>query len=214
MSAERLTKALQAAGIAITGLSVGTDGVAATVTVEPANLQASAQSIINAFDWSGPAQAAYDLQRQQATIGVQTIRRKSANQSSTVTALADVADLSFVLAPNTHYKFTFMGAYSAAVSTTGLTLAVNGPASPSFLAFIALIGVGQLAPPAMGAGGAYEVPMTGPTSAGATSLPFWLEGTISTGAVGGTFTLRFASEVGGSTVTILRGSLAELAAAA
>jgi hypothetical protein len=152
-------------------------------------------------------------QQRQAVIGAQTIRRTTAGQTITGTALVDVAGLSFELAPNSHYKFRFVGGYTSAVSTTGLSLAVNGPAAPVWMSFAAQIAMtGSTA--AFGVGSAYNTASTAPTGGGATPLPFTLEGTISTGDVGGTFTLRAAAEVAGSTVTILRGSIGELAAAA
>jgi|SRR6185503_4442034 len=59
-AAARLQAAIITAGVAITGLSIGTEGVAATVAVAPANLQGAAQATINSFDWSAGAQATWE----------------------------------------------------------------------------------------------------------------------------------------------------------
>ena len=45
---------------AITSVSIGTHGVSASVIVGPASRQATAQPVIDAFDWSQAAQDAYD----------------------------------------------------------------------------------------------------------------------------------------------------------
>lgn len=57
--AERLQSTIVGAGVAITSLSIGTIGIAASVSVRPANLQAAAQATINAFDWSDAATSAW-----------------------------------------------------------------------------------------------------------------------------------------------------------
>lgn len=201
------------APLGVTECSIGVEGQAASVQVTPANLQATAQATIDGFDWSQGAQDAWDLQRHLATIGTQTIRRTTAGQTITGTALVDVTGLSFELLPHTHYYYRFVGGYTSAVSTTGLSLAVNGPASPDWISYAAQIAMTGITA-AFGVGAAYNTASTAPTGGGATMLPFSLEGTISTGDAGGTFTLRAAAEVAGSTVTILRGSIGILAAAA
>ena len=55
--AGRLDKAIRAAGHAITGVSIGESANKATWTVRPPELQAVAQSIIDAFDPDDPAHA-------------------------------------------------------------------------------------------------------------------------------------------------------------
>lgn len=137
--------------------------------------------------------------------------RKTSDQATTSTVFVDCDDLVFILAPNRHYGFKFLGAYTAAAATTGLQISVNGPASPSFIRFVGQIASSTTAV-LMGAGAAYDAVIAGTASAGATPIPFWIEGSISTGVVGGVFRLRFRSEVSGSAVTILRGSIGQLIA--
>lgn len=71
-TAPRLDAAIRAGGIAIDGVSIGTAGTKATYLVTPASLQASAQSIIDAFDDSASADAAYlnTSARVQASNGI------------------------------------------------------------------------------------------------------------------------------------------------
>lgn len=59
----RLTEAVRAAVPAVTGVSIGTHGVSASVAVVPASQQAAAQATIDAFDWSSPAQVAWENQK-------------------------------------------------------------------------------------------------------------------------------------------------------
>lgn len=138
--------------------------------------------------------------------------RKGADEATTAVSFVDCAGLTFQLAPNRHYKFKFAGAYTAAAGTTGLQISVNGPASPIFMRAVGVIYT-AVGTPFAGAIGAYDTPIAALASGGATPLPFEIEGTISTGAAGGAFGLRFRSEVNGSAVTILRGSFGELVAA-
>ena len=56
--AARLDRAIKAAGVAITGVSVGDAADKQTWTVQPSNLQAQAQPTIDAFDPADPAHAA------------------------------------------------------------------------------------------------------------------------------------------------------------
>lgn len=212
----RLHAILQAVA-PLDGVAVGSAGDVATVRIDfgPGVTQGqrdAAAAALATFDWSPAAQAAWDLQQHQAVLGVQTIRRTTTGQTITGTTLVDVTGLRFELAPHSHYYFRYLGGYTSAVSTTGLSLAVNGPASPDWISYAAQIAMTGITA-AYGVGAAYDTPSTAPTGGGATMLPFSLEGTISTGDVGGTFTLRAAAEVAGSTVTILRGSIGILAAA-
>lgn len=135
--------------------------------------------------------------------------RVAADQATSNPAFIDVPGMQFPVAPNSNYEFIFKGAYTAASATTGLQLSVNGPASPTFMRAIGTIFSSTTAP-LVGAIGAYDAPIAGTASGGATALPFELAGTLSTGAAGGTLSLRFRTEVNGSAVTILRGSWGKL----
>lgn len=59
--AYRLDRTLRAAGLAITGVSIRTAGDKTTWTVQPSNLQAEAQPLIDAFDPDDQGQVTADL---------------------------------------------------------------------------------------------------------------------------------------------------------
>lgn len=48
-TAERLSQALMTAGVSVVGVSIGLEGDRTTWRVQPSNLQASAQPVIDAF---------------------------------------------------------------------------------------------------------------------------------------------------------------------
>lgn len=168
---------------------------------------ADAGTLAAALDTAIAAGTIFDLGTGAELSGV----RKSADQSTTSATFVDCTGLEFQLAPNTHYKFRFSGAYSTAAAATGMHLSVNGPASPIFLAGICRM---FTAPTAVfcGALAAYDVAIAATTGPGAVPVPFEIEGTISTNAAGGSFRLRFRSETAGQSVTIRRGSIGELIA--
>jgi len=209
LTASRLHQAIVDAGVPIVGVSIGIFGDKSTYLTQPSTLQSAAQATINAFDDSPAADAAAQqqqlLKQANAIFGV----RKSADEATSSNAFGNCADLAFTLAPNTSYYFRFEGAYTSALATTGLQLSVNGPASPTFLAF-----GGQIAESVTavrnGVAGSYDVAIAGTGSAAATPLPFWISGSITTGATGGLFTLRMRSEVNASAVTVKRGSVGQL----
>lgn len=207
----RLHEAILTAGVSVVSVSVGVHGDSSTVTVLPADLQDEAQATINAFDWSQAAQDAWQATQNGAVVILGRAVRLGANRQTSSNALSDVTGLSFSLKANTHYAFRFTGAYTAQAGTTGLSLAVNGPASPNLVRMVGQIHESATAVRG-GATAAYDTALTGANSGGATPLPFWVEGNISTGASGGTLALRFASEVNGNQVTILAGSMGELKA--
>jgi hypothetical protein len=187
-----------------------------TITYAPAATQPqrdAAAAALAAFDWSGAAQTLWESQKTAATIGRINPVRLTANRVNSTNVLADVADMAFQLKPNTNYIFSFTGAYTAAAATTGLSIAINGPTSPTVFRLIGCIAESATTT-RQGAASAYNTALTGTASGAATALPFWVEGNITTGANAGVLQLRFASEVNGSAVTILAGSWGELKAVA
>lgn len=138
------------------------------------------------------------------------VARKSADQanSSNVT-LANVNDLSFPVAAGATYSFRFSLRFTSALATTGLALALNGPAGFTFLAAVVDMATSATARQ-HGSITAYETPVVGTGSAAAAPLPAYVYGTLVNGPNAGTLQLRFRSEVNGSAVNVLRGSFAEL----
>lgn len=175
--------------------------------------QSAATAALASFDFSQAADDLWTAQQSNAVVGRIAPVRLTANRVNSTNVLADVTDLAFQLLPNRHYVFNFAGAYTAAAGTTGLSLAINGPASPTLFRLLGRIAEGATAI-RQGAASAYNTAITGANSGGATAMPFWIEGNISTGAAGGLLQLRFASEVNASAVTVLAGSWGELKAVA
>lgn len=132
------------------------------------------------------------------------ITRKSEDQSFTATALADVTDLSFSAAADTDYFVEANLIVATAASTTGVHLSINGPASPN-----AVVGhvttVNTSGSPVSSAISAYD---GGSATANAPATDFFARCMfiISNGANAGAVSLRCATEVSMSAVTIKEGS--------
>lgn len=165
----------------------------------------AANAVVTGFDWSQATDDLWAAKAKQRVIGGITPVRLGADRTNSTVNFADCTGLSFELAPNSHYAFEFVGAYTAAAGTTGLQIAINGPASPNLVAAASQIATSATAVQ-NGVAANYDVGNNATASGGATALPFWIKGNISTGANGGTFVLRFRSEIAASTVTIKAGS--------
>lgn len=191
----RLHEDIIHAGVAI--VSVNAEGI-----VQPPELQAAAQPTIDAFDQSPAAQQAWAGSK---SIGQSFPKRLGALRTNSTSTFADVDGLEWQLVANAHYIFDFAGYYSADTAATGITLSINGPPSPVLFRMGGMIVTSQTTA-AYGAIAAYDDPIAGASSGGATPAPFWLSGNISTGAAGGKLVLRFRSETTGQAVNILAGS--------
>jgi hypothetical protein len=165
----------------------------------------AANAVVAGFDYSQAADDLWITRTKQRVIGSITPVRLAVDRTNSTVNFADCTGLSFDLAANSHYAFEFVGAYIAAAGTTGLQIAVNGPASPNLVAVASQIATSATAAQ-NGVAANYDVGNNATASGGATALPFWVKGNISTGASGGTFTLRFRSEIAASAVTIKAGS--------
>lgn len=121
-------------------------------------------------------------------------------------AFVDATGLSFSAEADSDYIVEFWIWYTTAATTTGIDLAVNGPASPTAV-------VGLTLPPVAATGNlnakqfnAYDVSQ--PATASIAGNNFALMRVLfRNGATAGTFTLRFASEVNASAVTVKAGSV-------
>lgn len=200
----RLDEAIRAVA-PIHGVSGVQGAIVITYNGANAGQITAAQAVVAGFDYSQAADDLWLSRAKQRAIGSITPVRLGVDRSNSTVNFADCTGLWFVLAPNSHYAFEFVGAYTAAAGTTGLQLAVNGPASPSLLAMTGQISTSATAVQ-NGVAAAYDTGINATASGGVTALPFFIKGNISTGANGETFVLRFRSEVGGSAVTIKAGS--------
>ena len=138
------------------------------------------------------------------TTGFQVLA-KSADQSNSTTSGNDISDLTVALAANEVIHFHAYLVASANAATTGIQLAVNGPASPSQVDATV---TGWTAPATLVTTGvnAYETYQANTASAGATRRVFEIIGRVINGGTAGTFALRFKSEVTLNAVTVHRGS--------
>jgi len=208
-SAERL-RATIAAACPVAVVRVLADGTGSFVP-DPSATQAqitAGNAALAAYDYSQAAEDAFAAQRLGATAGRATGCRVAADRSATGAALVDVPDLNFQLDANKSYAFYFDGFYTAAATTTGLGLAVNGPAA-SFVGYGVEIATSNAGAWVSGASLAYDGGVLATSSLGTTPCPFHVYGTVTTTAAG-VLTLRGRSEVAGSAVTIKRGSFGVL----
>lgn len=136
---------------------------------------------------------------------------KTADQSnSSNTTLADVTDMTLAMEASGEYFAEFVLFVNAAATTTGLVVALNGPASPTAVKY-------SYESPTSGTAGfhagatAYETALVA-TGVASTTLPqacrVW--GHIRNGTNAGDLQLRMRSEVSGSNATILRGSFGRI----
>mgnify|MGYP001580759890 CR=1 FL=1 len=133
---------------------------------------------------------------------------KTADQSNSTTTGANISDLTIPLGASQMAHFHAYLICSAAAVTTGIQLAINGPASPGQVE-ATIIGWSDATTRVTDGVSAYETYQANLSSAGATRRVFEIIGRVVNGTVRGTLALRFKSEVGGSAVTVHRGSWLE-----
>jgi len=161
------------------------------------------------------AQGPQGLQGIQGPQGIQGVQGPAGPSGAVLGHVAaDVAQSSNVtytslftqaIAANERWSFTATIYYFAAATTTGLAVAVDGPASPA--AAIYALDVAETATVRrMLVASALSTNLQGTASLGATVLVATVTGTVEAGANGGTLTLKFRSEVNASAVTVKRGS--------
>lgn len=130
---------------------------------------------------------------------------KSADQSFSVTALADVTDMQIALAANASGMFHFNGSFWSAAATTGLVLGLTTPATTSFRNYRVSIGTSNVAVFQSGAT-ADNTRIVGTAALTAGLLPWYVDAAVINGSATGNVTLRAASEVNASAVTLSRGA--------
>lgn len=133
--------------------------------------------------------------------------RLGADVSNSTVTLADATGLALPLLTNTDYWFAFMVLWRSAATTTGIALALGGPAGLADLGYFVEIPTAAGAV-SFGSRGALasELLTTAAEAANATRLAR-IEGVVRVGATAGSLVLRFRSEVAGSAVTIRAGSV-------
>ena len=130
-----------------------------------------------------------------------------ANANATANALQDVTGLSFAVNANVTYRFRFTILYDAALATTGARFTLNGPAT-TLLGYKAWVASGTGADTVSNMN-TYNSGTVATASAFATGNVAVVWGIIRPSAAGRVI-LRFASEVGGSAITVKAGSTVEI----
>jgi len=135
------------------------------------------------------------------------------NNNAVACTIADVTGLSFPVTAGVTYRFHAHILYTAAAITTGSRWAVNGPASPTQLAYTVAtpIATGSPSPTlnaAFAAGSTYDITGCSTASATTTGNIAQLDGIIQPSA-SGTMTVRLASEVASSAIVAKAGSTIE-----
>lgn len=120
---------------------------------------------------------------------------------------ADVVGLSFSVASGVTYRFRALIHFDAALATTGSRWAVNGPASPTRLAYSARWTSSATAE-SLTYANTYDAGTVSTNSFATTGNLASVEGVVIPSA-SGTFALRFASEITGSAITAKAGSTLE-----
>jgi hypothetical protein len=127
------------------------------------------------------------------------------NNNATLNTIADVTGLSFAVTAGVTYRFRAIVYYTSAATTTGSRWSINGPASPTLLAYqstYALTATTNTSNNAV----AYNIPAAcNASSASTTGNIAQIEGIIKPSA-SGTVIVRFASEVASSAITARAGS--------
>jgi hypothetical protein len=137
--------------------------------------------------------------------GSSTVLRVTADRQNTTTTFSNVTDLTTPVLANTSYTFNCKLAYTTAVTTTGLQLAINGPTTPVAMRYSVVTATTATAVH-HASQNAYDTVVNPATGGAALALPVWISGTLENGNNSGTLAIRFRSEVAASAVNILRGS--------
>jgi hypothetical protein len=133
------------------------------------------------------------------------------NNNGTANTIADVTGLSFSVVAGQTFAFRFTIWYTAAATTTGSRWSVNGPASPTRLAYRSQYSLTATSETVNSGLTAYDLPAASSASSTATTTGgnvAIIEGII-TPSADGTVIARFASEISASAIVAKAGSLVE-----
>lgn len=140
-----------------------------------------------------------------------TTALKTADQNAIGTTFANVTGLSFAVAANKTYAFEFVLFCTADAATTGIDVAVNGPASPTSIRYTQTYWTSTTAMTERGAV-AYDNNTASTASPGATVRAFTVKGVLVNGANAGTLIARAKRENVGTGPNVLAGSYGTLLA--
>lgn len=144
-------------------------------------------------------------------LGAIQICRITSDQTSTGSTYVDVTGLSFSVAANKAYAFYFMLFVDTDAGTTGADVAVNGPASPTLIRYMAQFWSAATTLASRNCS-AYDTDTASPGGNGATAAPYIMQGILVNGANAGTLIARCKREAVGSGANIRAGSFGLLVA--
>lgn len=141
--------------------------------------------------------------------GGTTVVTKTADQAHTTTTLANVTELVVPAAANAVMGFRFAVMFRTAATTTGIRLAIAGPAGAT-VAYRAQIPSSATADTVQHVNTLSGGTATTAVAAANTDYVAVLEGVLTVGATAGNLQLQVASEVAASAVTVRKGSHGEI----
>lgn len=133
--------------------------------------------------------------------------RKTTDQTFNTTNLADVTDLTAALEADETVEFEVDLIFSTPALTTGIRVAVNGPASPGLVAATAEIPLAATSYAVQHHTGYNQGTATTGVPGANASYMAKVRGVIRNGPNAGNLVVRVASEVAGSAVTVRAGSV-------
>lgn len=142
-------------------------------------------------------------------VGAEVYAYKAADQTAIGTAFADVTSTGLAVAANSAYWFEFQIIADADATTTGIDLAVNGPAGFSNIQYTLRYWTSATVQ-ALARGANYNIDTASTTSNGTTQAIYTLEGIFINGATAGTLIARIKREAVGSGPNVRAGSFGRL----
>lgn len=136
------------------------------------------------------------------------IVKTTADQAISVTTLTDIAGLSMPIAANADLIFEALLVWQSAAATTGIRLAINGPAGALEITALVEIQTSATAFALQLHTGYQGGAATASIDTANTRRVARLSGVVRNGATAGAVSVQAASEVAGSAVTVKRGSWA------
>lgn len=162
----------------------------------------SSLGLPKAAESNGGAQAAVNA------LNLVVLAADVTNSNATANTIADITGLSFAVTAGETYFFRATIDYTAAAATTGARFSVNGPASPTRLAYQSrytlTVSTGTLNSGLT----AYDLPAASNASSIVAGNIAVVEGFI-TPSANGTVIMRFASEIASSAIVAKKGSVLE-----
>lgn len=122
---------------------------------------------------------------------------KSSDQTAIGTSYADISGTGLAVGANADYYFEFFLYMDSDATTTGIDVAVNGPASPTQISYVTMYWTSATAV-AFRNYTAYDGNPGSTASNGATARPYWIRGILRNGANAGTLIARAKREAVGS----------------